>query len=227
MKLSTQLLIALVGVILCLMVSVNILLKKQYDENGGGEPLALKELTKKPFKHLIINGYTDLDIVVKQGDSSSVQIARNPDYVVNTKMIGDTLIVDFPNGNWYKPQPYSKNFHTNRENFVILTPQLVSVQSARTAFDLMGFKQENLKVNLTENAKLIFKDSQIKQLNISLKGNSAVDFFGKSSVQILNALVKDSSVLVLTHLQVQKTNIQADDEALITLSGKNMKKILE
>ena len=73
-----------------------------------------------------------------------------------------------------------------------------------------GFKQDEIKVNLTENAKMIFKNNQFLKINISLKGNSATDFQGKNSTNQFNAIVKDNSMLIINKLQVQKTNIQAD-----------------
>jgi hypothetical protein len=239
LKLSSMLLIGLALFTIGGIFASGFILRKQYDSRNTSDPYwYYRKLTNEPFKHLIIeqvplksdtSNKNNKDIsaifgsITFEGGSTYSVISspidyvyrRNNDYVdtIMCKIIGYTLTI-------LVPSHETSYFDDNRRVYFDLrinAPQLESITCLNTSSDVIGFNQNNIKIDLIGQSVLSFLDTDknMTSLKAHLEGRSMLDLSHYRKIHSLDVDLKDHSKLLMPVLPIENLTLLAGDSTRI------------
>jgi hypothetical protein len=238
MKLSTKILTGLLVLIVVALVFSNFIFKKEYDKMDKSDLYwNFAKVFEQPFKHVKIENSNITNVVFESNPKFSVRIFKNwygfEAGLVKTHVLHDTLFILFPKTDdlEFHVQQWMKYMVLVR----VFAPELLSVNSYNSNFNLFKLNQPNLDIHLSGKSETEVEaySPVFNKLNISEDDSSSVyfemspDLRGSQTIHIdsVNATLKGLSWLGLGHAQVKSLNEDIEDSSAIELSGSTLRKI--
>jgi hypothetical protein len=228
MKTSIKLLILTACVALTGLVSVNALLKKEYDRIDWSNPYQnfIREAIP-PLRHVRVIGYPTAQVLVRQDPTPSIMADPNISRALwQTSQRGDTLLLDFSTTGFTPISPVQEiwsNWATNQAEIVLNLPRLASLDVSHTQIVLDEFLSENL--NLTSNHALLHtKRLRIPGTLTVRAENGAIIQLNADSCRVLSLFVQDSSRVQLGNIRPTSIRPVLEPRAELWLSGNQLAK---
>jgi len=238
MKLSTKMLAVVLVLTVAVMIFSNFILKQEYDKIDKSDLYwNFAKILEQPFKYVKIENSNITNVVFESNPKFSVRINKGWYYfdrgVIKTYIRNDTLFILFP-----KTEELEFHMQQWMRNMVLVrvfAPQLVSLESYNSNFDLFKLNQPNLDIHLSGKSETEVETYSpiFNKLNISGSDSSIIyfemspDIKGSQTIYIdsVNATLKGLSWLGLNHAQVKSINENIEDSSAIGLSGVTLRKI--
>ncbi len=222
MKTSIKLLGLLAAVTLTGMVSINSLLKRQYDKIDWSNPY--QNFTAKPLpslKHVRISGTPDYEIKIER--SATPQALLDPDmkgHIFKTEQRGDTLLVTFTTkGNgWDGPIDGESD---GLVGLVLHLPELSSLFANNVRITVSGF--ETPQLNLTaHHARLLTEKMRVNGTLTVQTENHGFALIRADTCGILRATLRDESSMNLSDVRPAHLITRVAPRAELRLRGQQL-----
>ncbi|MET4083979.1 hypothetical protein ABIB40_003952 [Pedobacter sp. UYP30] len=235
MKLSSKILVLMLGAFVTSLFASNVILKKRYDSVDKSDYYwNYNKISTAPFKYLKIDGGNVTNIVFEQQKSCSVRVL---DYwggydkdSVKTYISGDTLHLQFVNS---PTDLYKKSWMETNVLVRIAAPQLLAVDGYNTNFELEKLDQKELSINLGGKSRIEVESNthNFDKLFISQRDSSQVifemnpDLKQAPTIKANNVTVKMQGVSLLDfgHMNIDTLQLDVSEKSAVILSGHNLK----
>ena len=235
MKLSSKILVMMLGAFVICLFASNVILKKQYDSADKSDYYwNYNKISNTPFKYLKIDGGNVTNIVFEQQKNCSV---RALDYwggydkdSVKTYVSGDTLHLQFVKS---PTDLYKKSWMETNVLVRIAAPQLLAIDGYNTNFELKKLDQKELSINLTGKSRIEVESNthNFDKLSINQRDSSQVifemtpDLKQSPIINVKNVAVKMQGVSLLDigHMNVDNLQLDVAESSAVILSGHNLK----
>jgi hypothetical protein len=238
MKISSLLLLILLGIFIFTLLATDLQLKHQYNLIDKSDPFwNYTKLNKGTFHHLKINGGNVTKIAFIPSPHASIGVLsywmeEELENRIKTKITNDTLFVTV------ESRIESRGVQEWMRNHILITitcPELKSIEAFNTNLDVNKINQKTMAVDVTGKSRLEVESysADFDSLLIHQNDSSEVIFemadeiksTGVLQVKTLYADLKGRSLLDVGHFQIQSLHAMIGDTAGIILSGYTLKKI--
>lgn len=194
MKTSTKLLCLLAVITLTGMLSVNSLLKQQYDRIDWNNPY--QDFVVKPLpalRHVCISGTPEYGIQIQQGAKSQALLGPELNAsVLEISQQGDTLLVTFNKKGSGWDGPIDSEWDNYQTGLVLNLPALSSLYVNNVRANVSGFETNQLSLT-AHHARLRTEKIRVPgQLTVQME-NHAFAILDADTCGILRVTVRDSS----------------------------------
>lgn len=235
MKLSSKILVMMVGAFVICLFASNVILKKQYDSADKSDFYwNYNKISTIPFKYLKIDGGNVTNIVFEQQKNCSVRVL---DYwggydkdSVKTYVAGDTLHLKFVKS---PTDLYKKSWMETNVLVRIAAPQLLVIDGYNTNFELEKLDQKELQINLAGKSRIEVESNthNFDKLSINQRDSSQVifemnpDLKQSPTINAKNVSVKMQgiSLLDIGHMNISHLQLDVAESTAVILSGHNLK----
>ena len=221
MKLSTKLLIGLLGTMLVMMLISAFSIKSEFEKINQKDPYwNFQTLSEKPFKHLKVIGQKDATgkVNILENKNFAVNVAKNRASEVKISFSNDTLIVSF----FKNALKETATIYDSYENFVtILCPEINSVKGETTFIRLDSLNQNQLTIEANKITTVDINRTQIPNLNIRLDKNSECEFrYDRSyNLENLEANVAVGAILKMRYVYPKKFILNTTEKSVVEMNG--------
>ena len=225
MKTSYILLAILALVTLTGMVTIDVLLKQQYDRVDWRNPYQNFETRSLPTaRHWVIEGTPTAEIIVLES-ADSVQALIAPDFTkfYRTRQQSDTVFVKFtPDYSGDQGEPRASADYELTTQLVLRLPNIHTLRITDGRVTLSELRKDSLQVVL-QNTRLRTAGVKVSGLFSLVAGRNSFAALGADQYKSLQATIRDSSGIWLNDTQVETFAMQAAPKADVQLKGRALK----
>ena len=235
MKLTSKILVVMLGAFLICLLTSNIILKKQYDSADKSDYYwNYNKISTLPFKYLKIEGGNMTNIVFQQQRNCSVRVldywgGYNKDSVL-TYTSGDTLYLQLVKS---PIDLYKKSWMETNVLVRVAAPQLLAIDGYNTNFEMEKLDQKELYINLSGKSRIEVESNthNFDKIFINQQDSSQIifemnpDLKQTPIINVKNVFVKMQGVTLLDigHMKVDNLQLDVAESSAIILSGYNLK----
>ena len=235
MKLTSKILVVMLGAFVICLLTSNIILKKQYDSADKSDYYwNYNKISTLPFKYLKIEGGNMTNIVFQQQRNCSVRVldywgGYNKDSVL-TYTSGDTLYLQLVKS---PTDLYKKSWMETNVLVRIAAPQLLAIDGYNTNFKMEKLDQKELYINLSGKSRIEVESNthNFDKIFINQRDSSQIifemnpDLKQTPIIKVKNIFVKMQGVTLLDigHMKVDNLQLDVAESSAIILSGYNLK----
>ena len=235
MKLTSKILVVMLGAFLICLLTSNIILKKKYDSADKSDYYwNYNKISTLPFKYLKIEGGNMTNIVFQQQRNCSVRVldywgGYNKDSVL-TYTSGDTLYLKLVKS---PIDLYKKSWMETNVLVRIAAPQLFAIDGYNTNFEMEKLDQKELYINLSGKSRIEVESNthNFDKIFINQRDSSQIifemnpDLKQTPIINVKNVFVKMQGVTLLDigHMKVDNLQLDVAESSAIILSGYNLK----
>lgn len=233
-KRSSQLLLAIVCLIIISAFTDNIVLHSIYQKSKGQpkDPFGdYKPFISQPFRFVKISGSTDFGQVwIANADKHQVSIFKpveETDWSSEIQIKNDTLFLTFTAESALKIKSYQRNYG----NILILSPNIERLEADASFMDWSELKQGKCSINL-QNSELDIDSlkTHIDSFRVDLKDASILSF---GEIQPQNFSIRHSEIrlqgqsqLKTRKIDILDLNLNSSDSCQIQLSSGTINRML-
>lgn len=235
MKLSSLILVIMVGALISCLFATNVLLKKQYDSADKSDNYwNYDKISTIPFRYVKIAGGNVTNIVFEQQQACSVRVL---DYwggydkdSVKSYVSGDTLHLQFVKS---PTDLYKKSWMETNVLVRIAAPRLLALDGYNTNFELEKLNQKELSVTVAGKSRIEVESnihdfdklaiSQQDSSQVIVEMNPELKQSPAMSVKNVTAKISGVSLLDLGHMKISSLQLDVADSSAVILSGYNVK----
>lgn len=235
MKLSSKILIMMVGAFVICLFASNVILKRRFDSVDKSDYYwNYNKISTAPFKYLKIDGGNVTNIVFQQQKNCSVRVL---DYwggydkdSVKIYVSNDTLHLRFVKS---ASDLYKKSWMETNVLVRIAAPQLLAVDGYNTNFELEKLDQKNLSIDLRGKSRIEIESNthNFDNLFISQRDSSQVIFEMNpelkqaATINAKKVTVKMQGVTLLDigHMNIDDLQMNVSESSAVILSGHSLK----
>ena len=227
MKLSTKLLIGLLGTMLVMMLISAFSIKSEFEKINQKDLFwnSIK-ISNKPFKHLKVIGQKDAEGTVNIlngkffGNSKKFEINIPKQWAEEVKISfeKDTLIVNF----LVKPiKNNNSNYRQNSAVMHIICPEVSSIKGERTKIHIDSLSQDKLYIEATKTALIDITRLNVSSLSIKLDENSNCEFRYDRiyNLENLEANVAAGAILKMRYVYPKKFILNTTEKSVVEMNG--------
>jgi hypothetical protein len=237
MKISSFILITLLGLLIVSLIVSNIIFKNQYDRIDKSDPFwNYTKLNKGNFHHISLQGGNETRISFIPSPHGSIGVLNDWEQSmsdrIETQISDDTLFVRIKQ-RW--DPPGIRNWMKYHAIISVSCPHLLSVNVMNSKLDLYKMKEKDLSVRLAGKSQMEvesdipdFDSIYVRQSDSSqLKFEMAEDLAGSGvmNAKLLDASVQGYSLLDIGHFKIQNLHQTLGDTAAIIFSGYTLGRI--
>lgn len=235
MKLTSKILLVMLGAFVICLFTSNMILKKRYDSADKSDYYwNYNKISTLPFKYLKIDGGNVTNIVFEQQKNCSVRVldywgGYDKDSII-TYTSGDTLNLQFIKSS---TDLYKKSWMETNVLVRIAAPQLLAIDGYNTNFEMEKLIQKELYINLAGKSRIEVESNthNFDKLFINQRDSSQVifemnpDLKQTPIINVKNVVVKMQGVTLLDigHMKVGNLQLDVAESSAIILSGYNLK----
>lgn len=235
MRFSSVILVVLLALLVTSIFASNIILKMQYQKVDKSDYYwNYDKILGQPFKYVKIDGGNVSNIVFEQSNNCSVRVL---DYwggyekdSIKAFINNDTLYLKFYNN----PSDLYKKFWLQSNVIVRLSaPVLKSIDGNNTNFQFEKLTQKSISINLSGKSRIEVESNihNLDTINVIQKDSSQVIFEMNPDIKVspimsalvVNATLKDVTLLDIGHVYVNNLNLKIADSSAVILSGNALK----
>jgi hypothetical protein len=179
MKVSSQILLVTLALLITAMIVTNFSLKNEYDKLDKSDLYwTYGTILEQPFKHLKLEGGNVTNIAFEQSNKSSVRVFKNwqgyENKVVVASVKNDTLFLKFPE----IKHEGEKRYLSWTTPVRIFSPQLLSIDCFNTSFTISKLKQPSIDINVAGRSKVVVESllHDFENIRVSQRDSTKVAF---------------------------------------------------